>query len=847
MYSDYKPLKGVFQEFPEPNSGVVTLFYPYDLLEAEPNLDGSKFSIYIPAGVGYVNLSLSTTRKSILTVRSEISEIGKFTRNFGYEGTYNYNQYDILDHFLDTTNWTKGKWVFFEFNNYAIPNSYHVRYRDTNTDYEYYSDYHPALPKELQPKPTKYKELQSKYNNFPEKNTGKTGKLFIYYLEFGSQPTDNSLCGIYIPAGTEWIEMSMNVSNKSEVFHSLNSSPDKNQAKEVVHRTIKDLEKSDRVLTIGGGSYGGLIFQGPVNTLNWSRGKWVFFNISNGYPIAYSVRMIIDSNHYWYQLPPEDPIKEIKELGEENYQYSIRDQDNFENSRQYIINILFPHNYENSQDVHILKMKLKVLDGWIETDLDTDVENPKDHWATLQNDLVYLNKYIRTKEEILEENEINFYDFWEQRIKQKEKWLNTIKDQETNETYEDYEQPYNSRPTLLNQKDFEDIYQEFIVRDDLDNSFQITTKIINQTLDHRIKQHQSQIFNQKPSSEIEENLLIEAEKKKNENDDLYVKNMRDIHDEIFDLILTYKDDAVDSLPEGYTEYDLVLVNFPHKREYIQLTENHSSHKGPIIIQTGEGGYRFILRNLSYGEWKTYNVNNDYLTGELEDTWSEWLYCYYDNTQEDLLSTGVNIHSLSTVDRNRFDDLNDRWITINNMREYQIMNTGTRTIIEQMINADVPELLPDMENHLTDLINLKEWFTDILVDNNYFDYTPEEPPSDPEPSPSDEDFEYKPEPTKEFPYLNTTWFWAGWTTYVGNRKPFGPGVRFDFTIFEKVWHAILQNDILTLQSTWEEYGITLYLTHLSQKEMFRIDSGIYDDTSLTEEELSYFGNIKYNWS
>jgi len=62
---------------------------------------------------------------------------------------------------------------------------------------------------------------------------------------------------------------------------------------------------------------------------------------------------------------------------------------------------------------------------------------------------------------------------------------------------------------------------------------------------------------------------------------------------------------------------------------------------------------------------------------------------------------------------RFKVLNDRWVTLNNLREYQIKNTGTRSIIEQMVNADVPELEDDKKDHLNDLIDKKKFYTDIL--------------------------------------------------------------------------------------------------------------------------------------
>jgi hypothetical protein len=61
---------------------------------------------------------------------------------------------------------------------------------------------------------------------------------------------------------------------------------------------------------------------------------------------------------------------------------SIRNQDNYTNSKQYILEQLFVLSYNNDTAFNTLKMKLWVLDGPIrneETITDTDVNNPVNH------------------------------------------------------------------------------------------------------------------------------------------------------------------------------------------------------------------------------------------------------------------------------------------------------------------------------------------------------------------------------------------------------------------------------------------------------------------------------------
>lgn len=340
----------------------------------------------------------------------------------------------------------------------------------------------------------------------------------------------------------------------------------------------------------------------------------------------------------------------------------IRKKDNFDNTKNYILNQLFIYDYSDSNNVEILQKKLFVLDGPLtekekkDGTPDTDVENPMDHWHTLQNDLVYLDKYIRTHEGKLEEEERPFDKFWDERIKQKEVWINTIKDKESGEKYKDYEQPYMNRPTLLSKDDFSELYNEFKQRDDLDSAFDITKKITSECIDQQIVKQEHQVENHVPANEVEDNLKVEAEKKKKEDDDLYVSEMRGIHAEL-DNIVKYclEEIIIEAIEDNQEEeengeeengngFDIgeghILVLYkPQIRKYVEVVENHGSHKGPVIEQTGEGGYRFNVYEYKDDDFSIFassSGDSDWVNyvGDLENSWMEATITYYVPDEED---------------------------------------------------------------------------------------------------------------------------------------------------------------------------------------------------------------------
>ena len=359
---------------------------------------------------------------------------------------------------------------------------------------------------------------------------------------------------------------------------------------------------------------------------------------------------------------------------------ALRGNDNFSNSKQYILDQLFIFDYNNEDDKDVLKMKLWVLDGFVRPSEhiyiddvviegktyhlceypDTDVDNPMDHWSTLQNDLIYLDRYIRTKDETLKTNppEQDFDTLWDNRIKAKEKFLQTVKVEcDDGIRYkQDWEQTYTSRPTALSKADFEDLYQAYKTKEtagELENAFDITKKITTYCIDHEINQAEAVVENDKTPAETEADLVVNAEASTDKNDNNYVKQMQEIHDEIKSIL----ESVAPTLP-GNTEdeetgethtYSMYLINVPHRRVYVETVKNDPSHKGNILInptQSGtvthsfcgvnyydSGGYRFRHRNTSFNittiPCEVFNILSNDLYWELEDNWDDWYYVIID--------------------------------------------------------------------------------------------------------------------------------------------------------------------------------------------------------------------------
>lgn len=330
----------------------------------------------------------------------------------------------------------------------------------------------------------------------------------------------------------------------------------------------------------------------------------------------------------------------------------MRNNDNFTNSWQYILNQLFILNYNS--DLDTIKMKLWVLDGPIRQEEfvsgetpDKDVNNPMNHWETLLNDLRYLDKYYRTQEGLLEDRENPFDEYWDRRIIQQEKFTQRTKP-DSDELYQDWEQPYSSRPSLLSKDNFNELYQAFKTKKsngELNDVFDIVNKATTYTIDHEALQAETAVINHIPADEMEAELVIKAQENKDKNDDNYVKEMIELHDELYSfidyLLEEFGEDELDEGTEGGRDGEeeesaetwKYLFNVPTERVYVNV-DNDSGHRGPVI-EMGElqqGGYRFFYRDISGNKItdeteiefiETLGISPD-LTGELERGWEDLL-------------------------------------------------------------------------------------------------------------------------------------------------------------------------------------------------------------------------------
>lgn len=470
-----------------------------------------------------------------------------------------------------------------------------------------------------------------------------------------------------------------------------------------------------------------------------------------------------------------------------------RGQDNFQNPKQYILEQLFIYDYNNQEHKDILKLKIWVLDGVLtdeEISLglnDIDVNNPKDHYSWLRNELTFLDKYIRTKDHQLEQDEEDFETFKQQRINIFNNFINTI-NPETNELYKDYEQDYLSRPTKLSNNDFEELYQAFKIKQnngELNKASDIIDKITPDNNDNEKKIQESSINALPTPQETESNLKDTANKEAERNDKLYVKLMNEYLTEAYNIITaSFSSVNIDlssyikyssttdpntgevtqgdpiqnpnydpSQPISFNNYpyelniddfDLLLFNFPQKRVNPNTQSKDSTHKGSI--QAGEG-YRFLvytyntnIDSLSINEDfmnvyntdknKIQNLDNTYLINEVELNFTNFIIATFikqtDSTTGEVsyvlnkifdvnnLLSGVN--QKGSISKERFLELNERWSNLNNLRENKIMQTGTRIILESMASAEVPDLKPDMINHLNDKKKEKEKHIAYLKEN-----------------------------------------------------------------------------------------------------------------------------------
>lgn len=470
----------------------------------------------------------------------------------------------------------------------------------------------------------------------------------------------------------------------------------------------------------------------------------------------------------------------------------MRGFDNWLNSFDYIKNQLLIYDYNNINHFHILKMKFWILDDSIKNEenlIDNDVKNPLNHRESLKNELVFLDKYIRTKDKKLIKDEENYHSFCRNRKSQLRDFISRKKPN-SNIRYQDWEQDYSSRPSLLIDSQFDQLYYIYKRKEksgELLSAFDILDKIDDITIDNRTYMQESSILLYIEPSIQEQTIRNSAIKEKQKEDIHFVWEMNRAHEEIIFQILEIKPDIEKEIEkiEGpkddtplnpgdppkiiktISDASIVICNFPTIRDNVGESKNDPTHRGMIIEQLGTGGYRFSTKDGK--DLKTYfklpdellnidesnnsenltyiNEMNIFLEGEVEWDFNDWEYGMFctitETTQQapsenpeptrnvrniestvppepippkvsiNLLKLNINKSSLTNIDR--FNVLCKRWINLNELRERQMMLTGTRVQLESMFNATVPYMKDQMIKVFNDRKEEKINITNILKD------------------------------------------------------------------------------------------------------------------------------------
>ena len=311
---------------------------------------------------------------------------------------------------------------------------------------------------------------------------------------------------------------------------------------------------------------------------------------------------------------------------------NIRDRDNFEDPRQFIEEQLLVRDYSDADDLNFLKMKLWALDGPLspteeeEDETDQDVTNPRNHWAWVQNELVFLDRYVRTQDDGLERNdegeivERNFDELVSDRIAAFEAWVATPRypdDPENDELCQDWEQDYMSRPTRLETGDFASLYASYHAaraQDGFSSAFDITALVTGYCIDHQARAQDSGIRGYitgddgepldsisnptpgapTPAEHMASGIASKASEMQDDRDRNHVAEMQRYWDEMW-LAVTdcVAGVAVEDPPipggSGNAWSDAVVTNFPLRRPQVVLEAGHPSHAGIIA---GGGGFLY---------------------------------------------------------------------------------------------------------------------------------------------------------------------------------------------------------------------------------------------------------------
>lgn len=283
----------------------------------------------------------------------------------------------------------------------------------------------------------------------------------------------------------------------------------------------------------------------------------------------------------------------------------IRNKDNYKNAYDYIKNQLFLYDYNNAEHLHILKMKFWALDAEIlpnENIEDKDVNNPVDHKKDLENELVFLDRYIRTKDKLLNKYEETYNSLVRSRKSQQRVFLSQ-KNPITGKRNEAWELDYLRRPTRLTVSEVETLYRIYKEKEknkELSNADEIISKLADNTVNDKVLYQQIAIDNTKSPAEQKEDIFNAGVIEKGKEDDSFVKEMNRAHEEIISIIKEIMpelpkppeqetDDEGNVISsETWTNSQIVLVNFPTIREYVEAKAGSSSHKGVIIESLGTG-------------------------------------------------------------------------------------------------------------------------------------------------------------------------------------------------------------------------------------------------------------------
>lgn len=438
----------------------------------------------------------------------------------------------------------------------------------------------------------------------------------------------------------------------------------------------------------------------------------------------------------------------------------MRGKDNWINAHDYILNQLFKYNYNDPKELHILKLKYWVLDDDVlveENLIDNDYDNSLNHRKILDNELKFLDRYIRTKDKKLSQDEESFSTLVRERKIAQRDFISEI-NETTKKRKEKWEQNYISRPTTLSNAQFQELYVAYKIKEqngELSSAYDITDKLDTITIDNRKFQCENSIFLYKEPTEQEQLIRENALREKQKEDIHLVYEMRRVHSELIDIILSIKPELpkppVNETPEPSTDPDnpqidpkkiewlennIYICNFPTIRDDVGESKNHPSHKGMIIEQLGQGGYRFRTKSgddlitnidLPFNEAGYYvNTVSPFLENEVEWSFDNWVYAHWyvesisgggeqSSTTKYLKSFGINKNSLDSNKRARFDELNKRWINFNELRERQIVNTGTRIQLESMFNTEINDIKPDLIKVFNDRKEEKLNIINILKD------------------------------------------------------------------------------------------------------------------------------------